>query len=368
MASLWQKKKTGLWCVTYREHGRRRTRSLRTREKREALKLKRAIETMLEERGTMVLTVSDRPKPKEKNPTVDAFWQPFLRWAEMNRSRQAITEYRGWFIQLMDFTKAERMGDITSVDIEDFKTALRKQGKRKPKGVGLQKTSVNNALKTISAMWNHGIKLDLFTGENPAAKVERYRLPVSLDQDYLGKEEIDALLRAARAHGEKKYIKAMESRNVYLAIGLMALLGLRRREACFARWDWINWKERIMMVTNDEHFTTKNRRPRAISMNEQLTEILKLHRKDEGYILESLRTSNNKTEYRVDFSRGFKKVCEAAGIDTTPHALRHSFASRHAVAGTSLHVIAGWLGHSTTWITQRYAHFQKTFNEAANNI
>ena len=61
MASLWQKQ-SGLWCVTYRENGKKRTRSLRTRDKREARKLKRAIETTLEKRGTVVLDVSDRPK------------------------------------------------------------------------------------------------------------------------------------------------------------------------------------------------------------------------------------------------------------------------------------------------------------------
>jgi integrase len=103
-------------------------------------------------------------------------------------------------------------------------------------------------------------------------------------------------------------------------------------------------------------------------MNAQLMEILKPYWKDTGYILEEVRASAGKTPYRADFKKAFQKVCDLAGIQTTPHQLRHSFASRHAVAGTSLHVIAGWLGHSTTWVTQRYAHFQKTFNAAADNI
>jgi integrase len=189
-----------------------------------------------------------------------------------------------------------------------------------------------------------------------------------LDRDYLDGSQIEALLAAAREHAGDRYVKSVEAKAVFLAIALMALAGLRKREACFARWDWIDWEGRVMHVTNDEHFTTKNRRPRIVSLSGQLLDILTSHRKEEGYILETVRPSGGKTEYRVDFKKGFDVVCRKAAIRATPHDLRHSFASRHAVAGTSLHVIAGWLGHSSTWVTQRYAHYQKTFNAAADNI
>ena len=367
MASLWQKK-TGVWCVTYREDGKQRVRSLRTKDKREALKLKRAIETMLDERGAVELHVSDRPQPEKRNPTLDEFWRDFHAWATGHRSQSTVEEYTNWFTQLREFTRADRLGEITRTDIEAFKAALGKQGKRKPKGVGLDKVSINNALKTLSAVWSHALKLGLFTGENPVASVERYNVPRVLDRDYLDKMQVDALLRAAEAYGDEKYVRRAEATNVYLAVALMAFAGLRRREVCFSRWDWISWEGRVMTVTSDGDFVTKNRRPRIISLNSQLVDILRPYAKAEGYILETVRAGEDRAEYRADFKKGFQKVCDIAGIRTTPHELRHSFASRHAVAGTSLHVIAGWLGHSTTWITQRYAHFQKTYNAAADNI
>jgi len=71
--------------------------------------------------------------------------------------------------------------------------------------------------------------------------------------------------------------------------------------------------------------------------------------------------------YRTDFKKAFQQVCKIAGVKATPHDLRHWFASRHAVARTSFQVIAGWLGHSTTWVTQRYAHFQQSYNKAADD-
>jgi integrase len=90
------------------------------------------------------------------------------------------------------------------------------------------------------------------------------------------------LLQAAAAHIKDKYSRAMEAQNVYLAIALMALAGLRKREVCFARWDWIDWDGRMIAVNNDEHFTTKNKRSRLISMNAHLGQILQPFRKEEG--------------------------------------------------------------------------------------
>ncbi len=368
MASLWKKKQSGLWCITYRENGKQRVRSLRTKNKREALKLKREIETILEDEGELVLNVSDKPKSEHKNPRIDEFWIQFKDWASQNRSRSAAEEYRNWFKQLTEFTEAEHMGDITPAKIEEFKTARAIQGKNTRKGVGLKKQSINDGLKTLNSIWNHAIKLGLYTGENPVANIERYKLPIISDKDYLESEQIDELLRTALEYRDVKFVRETEARNVYLATALMALVGLRKGEACFAKWEWIDWKKKVLTVSNDSDFTTKNGRPRIISMNAHLIEILRSYCEIEGFILKSTRCGDNRSRYRADFKKAFAQICKIAGISATPHSLRHSFASRHAVAGTSLHVIAGWLGHSTTWITQRYAHFQKTYNEAAENI
>jgi len=273
-----------------------------------------------------------------------------------------------WFKQLKESAKVVRMGDVTRVHVESLKAQLLKQGRNKPQGVGLSKTSINNALKTLGAIWNLAIQMGMFVGENPFEGVERFKLPQMPNKEYLTEEQIMSLLDAAQKHADEPYVKKVEARNLHLAIALMALAGLRKREACFAKWDWIDWEKRTIRVTNDATFTSKNKKNRTISMNKTLIEILEPHKKDAGYILENIRATESKTQYRVDFDKGFIRVCEIAEIKATPHALRHSFASRHAVAGTSLHVIAGWLGHSTTWITERYTHFQTNFNDAADNI
>ncbi|NUM55761.1 MAG: site-specific integrase [Candidatus Hydrogenedentes bacterium] len=368
MANIHQKSKSGVWYISYRQGGILKHRSLGTKSAAEARRLKREIELKAEFKPSVEFVIVERPKADVKNPTLDAFWTDFLRWATEHRSRNAVDEYTNWFRQFREFTKIERLGDATVDQVREFKTRIRTQGKGKPEGTGLCETSVNSALKTLRSIWNHAIRLNKYTGPNPFLSAEFYRIPQHVHRDYLDGKSIESLLKATEHYAQEKGIKTIEARNIRLAIALMALAGLRKREACFARWEWIRWDTKIIEVSNHGEFTTKSRRNRTISMHDDLIAILAPHRRGEGYILEATRATNGKNRYRVEFKKSFQRVCAIAGFKATPHALRHSFASRHAVAGTSLHVIAGWLGHSSTSITERYAHFQTGYNEAANNI
>ena len=368
MASIHRKSKNGTWYITYREHGRQKHRSLGTRSLRKAQSLKREIEQLIEEAGRAELVVTERPPARRKNPTVSEFWESFLPWAEAHRSPSTVEEYQNWFTQFREFKGIQRLGDATRQDVEQFKARLRRQGKRKPRGVGLDKVSVNNALKTLKSIWNHARKLDLYSGENPFVGVEAFRIAQRIDRGYLDSDEVNKLHEAAVRYADEKYVREAEARNVRIAIALMALAGLRKKEVCFARWEWVRWEERVLVVSSHEEFTTKNKRTRIISMHDELVRILESYRKDDGYILEPLRANEGKSKYRADFKKSFNRVCELAGTTATPHDLRHSFASRHAVRGRSLHVIAGWLGHSTTWVTERYAHCQKQYNADVNDI
>ncbi len=168
MASLWRKQ-NGIWYISYRENGKQQARSLRTNDRREALQLKRAIELNLGASRPVFLKVTDKPPETSRNPKLDEFWNEFQRWALDNRSPSTVEEYENWFTQITEFTGARRLGDITSHDIQAFRSAISKQGKSKPRGIGVAKTSINSALKTLHSIWYHAIKLDLFTGENPVS-------------------------------------------------------------------------------------------------------------------------------------------------------------------------------------------------------
>lgn len=368
MASIHRKSKTGTWYITYWQDGKQKHRSLGTQSERKARRLQREIELTLQDTGYADVVITERPRSEFKNPKADEFWTQFSEWAQTHRSKSAVEEYRAWFTQFVEFAKLDRLGDATPAQVEAFKTKLLSQGKRKPKGVGLQKLSINNALRTLKTVWNHARKLNLYSGENPFYQVEKFSLPQLPDKRFLDGPKVDTLLKATEQYAFEKYVKEVEARNIRIAVALMALAGLRKKEVCFARWEWVCWENKVLTVSNHKEFTTKNKRSRVVSMHEDLVRILEPYRQEEGYILESTRQNEGRNRYRADFRKSFERVCQLAGIKTTPHGLRHSFASRQAVRGRSLHVIAGWLGHSTTWVTERYAHFQQEYDANVNDM
>ena len=96
-------------------------------------------------------------------------------------------------------------------------------------------------------------------------------------------------------------------------------------------------------------------------MSRRLKAILEEYRPDSGDAYVSYPSYPDKTgsgtSYRVDFTEAFRNVCRNTGLDwVTPHKLRHTFASRHAIAGTSIYKIKQWMGHSNIKTTEVYAH------------
>lgn len=61
----------------------------------------------------------------------------------------------------------------------------------------------------------------------------------------------------------------------------------------------------------------------------------------------------------------FKKVNRNCDIHTTPHMMRHFFATQGQIAGVSIEHMAAALGHSTSYMTQQYTHIQ---DEVASNV
>jgi len=82
MACLWQKESSGVWCITYRQNGKQKVRSLKTTNKREAIRLQREIEAILQNNIQNGFTVMENPAIKEKNPTFNEFWPKFFEWAK----------------------------------------------------------------------------------------------------------------------------------------------------------------------------------------------------------------------------------------------------------------------------------------------
>jgi site-specific recombinase XerD len=68
----------------------------------------------------------------------------------------------------------------------------------------------------------------------------------------------------------------------------------------------------------------------------------------------------------LDRAREFMKACERAKLtDVTPHVLRHTFASRLAMAGVDLRTIQELGGWQSLKMVERYAHLSPSHKAEA---
>ncbi len=71
MASLWRKKGIGIGCITYREDGKHRVRSLRTTDKREAIWLRRAVDIVEKDIKDFKVALRKQDENKQKGVGLD---------------------------------------------------------------------------------------------------------------------------------------------------------------------------------------------------------------------------------------------------------------------------------------------------------
>ncbi|MFU2180750.1 tyrosine-type recombinase/integrase [Streptococcus pluranimalium] len=61
----------------------------------------------------------------------------------------------------------------------------------------------------------------------------------------------------------------------------------------------------------------------------------------------------------------FKQISKECGIHVTPHMMRHFFATQGQIAGVPIEHMAAALGHSTSYMTQKYTHIE---DEVASSV
>ena len=144
---------------------------------------------------------------------------------------------------------------------------------------------------------------------------------------------------------------------------LLLLTGARRNEITHARWEYLDWEKRTLLVP-----VSKSGKPRSIALNATAMEMLRSIFRDSrsAYILPSPVTGQPSPSLFFPWHR----IRTRAGLpDLRLHDLRHSFASFLVNKGVSLYVVQGLLGHANTRYTQRYAHLTPdTLRDAAETV
>lgn len=131
--------------------------------------------------------------------------------------------------------------------------------------------------------------------------------------------------------------------------------GLRISEACNLNLDHVDMRQKFLVVVNG-----KGGKSRGIPLPEGT------HRKLASWL--EVRDALPGEESVFLLARGRRRITtdairdrvewafEAAGVEGTPHALRHSFATHHLWAGSNLVEIQQLMGHATIASTMIYTH------------
>jgi integrase len=218
--------------------------------------------------------------------------------------------------------------------------------------------TVANFLTLLKTMLNYAVELGWLAKVPPVRKPKVPLFPS--DFRYLrNHDEVAVFLRAAAAEGEL----------VYTLYAVAIYTGMRAGEIAGLRWRHIDFDRRLITVEMSYDGDTKSRRVRHVPLLDPLMPILQRWKlMHPGDLVFTNETGEMYGESARIFQEVLHRVLDRAQLPPIKtkggktlryivfHSLRHTFASLWVASGGDLFRLQKILGHSTTTMTQRYAH------------
>ena len=159
----------------------------------------------------------------------------------------------------------------------------------------------------------------------------------------------------------QKLIGAATNKLTRDLITFLIYTGCRKGEALNLKWDDVDLQNEVIAIKG-----TKTKYDRYIPISKPLKELLSRIEKNQ----DCLYIFHYKGVKLTDFKRSFHTACKNAGLkDLRIHDLRHVFASKMVMNGTSLYITGELLGHRTTQMTKRYSHLvPDTLKKAVDDV
>ena len=247
--------------------------------------------------------------------------------------------------------KAMNIAAIARNDIKSYQLKRKREIMDMPKNAGKRENeisfkSVNMEISILSNFFNFCCEAG-YIQQNPSVKIKKLNELSRIKT--LSDESINKLIEGAT----NKLTKDL--------ISFLVFTGCRKGEALNLKWDDVDMENSIIAVK-----ATKTSHDRYIPVSEPLRELLASVEKTAGcgYVF---NISGKKVG---NFRKSFTTACRNAGLkDLHIHDLRHVFASKMVMNGTSLYITGELLGHRTTQMTKRYSHLvPDTLRKAVNDV
>jgi len=334
MATTYQRNEGGSWYLDWREDGRRRQVSLKTKDRRIAERELKRLE------ARFALGVSDIPSSKVDDLRLDVFTERYLVHLGPRVSESYQRAVARAFERLTRSLGNPQLSRIHLRDLEEHVTRLTET---------LATTSVNLDLKVLRAGFNQAVRWGHLLRE-PTKGIKFLKDPsTDAKVQFLSETELVRLLKLAKAD------------SLHDIFAALYYTGLRKGELVNLWWEDIDFEQSMVHVRikdwMDEdgrqcHWSPKGKRERTVPMHSKLREILNRQPTRGRHVFTNQmgRSLEHTLSGRVT---GFRK---RTGFRVTCHLLRHTFASHLVQKGVSLYVVGELLGHSGPEVTTIYAH------------
>lgn len=233
----------------------------------------------------------------------------------------------------------KRLNQITRHQVQTFHSGLAAEG--------LAAATANHHLKVLRFSLNLARQWGMLEGENPAARIQMLHEDNKIEH-YLDEAELQRLLHVLRTD---------RNRAVCLIALYLLSTGCRLNEALSATWADVDVERRVFTIRATN---SKSRKLRSVPLNDSAIEVLNsLDTRDDGGPL-FVSGRGKKDADRKPFTtiaKQWDRIRKSAGLPHLRlHDLRHQFASFLVNDGRTLYEVQAILGHSSSKVTERYAH------------
>jgi integrase/recombinase XerC len=253
-----------------------------------------------------------------------------------------VQQFSKWF----ESVNQERLGkeNLTPIDVRQYRKAMQTQR--------LKAATINRRLAAIRSFGG----MLTATGsipENPAAAVRSVKKQkmapkwLSKREQYRFQREVESKVISARTEAAKKQAIRDQA-----AISLMSQAGLRVSEISALEVGDLEISERrgTVLVRSG-----KGGKSRVVPLNRGARKTLQAWLEVRGGEPGSLFTSKRGAAISTSgLGRRVAELGRRAGVEVTPHMLRHTFAKNLVDAGVTLEKVAMLLGHSSLNTTKIY--------------
>ncbi len=274
---------------------------------------------------------AEEKKAKRTIPTIAELYRDVYLPHLQKTRRNMQSDLSFWKCHLLPRFGTFHIEELRRQDVIDAQMEMR--------AAGYAAGTSNKFIVQLRYMYNVAKKFNVPGAEiNPAAEVEQYR--VEGRERFLSAEETERL-RVAVERSENTQLKYI--------VGLLLMLGCRKRELLDSRWDQFDIERRTWRIP-----LAKSGKARHVPLSLSTIAFLEKLPRWEG--VPWLVPNPHTLKPFTGINESWKTALGRAGVECRLHDLRHTYASNVINAGHSLFVVSKALGHANIQQTSRYSH------------